>query len=298
MVFKARNIPFIMAASDVHRSKCLVPCGWILAFAMYIVQAAIFLKFMEEHTSTANELYWIGIAIFLAFAGVVSFFAWKYDGYADSDRGVWIVWGLWFIYILLYTISVVIIFSMIAGKLEKTDTFGPNFLKSTLSIAPALLVLVLQLVISPIYRRAVLLLSVIAALNLFDGIEMLEIVLMQNEREDFNLDERIERCILAFACLSFLVTSLGLSRNKFKDGNGNGNGNGNGKGTVEERDNKLSVCLGFSEILLINVPFLALRIYVWADCGYEASIFIAKNVVSVVVGFIEFCIACKLCTCK
>ena len=271
----------------VHRSKCLVPCGWLLAFAMYLVQAAIFMKFLDEHTTTASRYYWIGFGIFLAFAVLVGFFAWKYDGYADSDKGVWIVWGLWFTYIVLYMISVAMIFGQIAHKMKKTETYGPNFLKSTLSIAPALLVLVLQLVISPAYRRAVLLLSVIAALNLFDGIEMLEIILMQNEREDFDLDESVEKLIVAFACISFLVTSLGLARNKF-----------NHEGTVEERNSKKFVVFGLCEILFINVSFLVLRIYVWLDCGYEASIFIAKNVVSVVVGFIEFFIACKCCTCE
>ena len=270
----------------VYRSKCLVPCGWLLAFAMYAVQAAILMKFLDEYT--ACRYYWIGFGIFLAFAVLVGFFAWKYDGFADSDRGVWIVWGLWFTYIVLYMISVALIFGQIAHKLKKTEkTFGPNCLKSTLSIAPALLVLVLQLVISPVYRRAVLLLSVIAALNLFDGIEMLEIVLMQNERDDFDLDDSVEKLTVTFACISFLVTSLGLARNKF-----------NGKGTVEERNGKIFVVLGLCEILFINVSFLVLRIYVWLDCGYEASIFIAKNVVSVVVGFIEFFIACKCCTCE
>jgi hypothetical protein len=158
-----------------------------------------------------------------------------------------------------------------------------------LCIAPALLVLVLQLVISPSYRKGVLVLSVFAALNLFDGIEMLEIVLMQNEREDFNLDDSVEKWIIAFACLSFIVTSLGLARNKF---------NGTGANTVEERGNGLAVCLGLFEILLTNVPFLVLRIYVWDHYGYEASIFIAKNIVSLVVGLVEFCIACKCCTCE
>ena len=269
------------------RSKCLVSCGWFLAFAMYIVQACMLMKFLDEHTNTGSKFYWIGVGIYLVFAGIVAYFAWRYDGYADSDRGVWIVWGLWFIYILFYMISVALIFAQIAHKLEETDTYGPNCLKSALSIAPALLVLVLQLVISPSYRRDVLSLSVFAALNLFDGIEMLEIVLMQNEREDFDLDDNVEICIIAFACLSFLVTSLGLARNKF-----------NKDGRVEERDNKLAICLGLCEIFLTNVPFLGLRIYVWVDCGYEASLFIAKNVVSLVIGLVEFFIACKCCTCE
>ena len=246
------------------------------------------MMFLDEHTdSTDSKLYWIGVAVYLLFLILVTFAVWKGDGYAQSNKEVWWVWGLWFVYITLYTISVGIIFGEVAHKLDTSDTYGPNCLKFVLCIAPALLVLVLQLVISPSYRKGVLVLSVFAALDLFDGIEMLEIVLMQNEKEGFKLNDAVEKCIVAFACLSFVATSLGLTRNKV-DGNE----------TVEERGNPKAMCLGLLLIMFTNVPFLGLRVYVWVDCGYDASIFIAKNVVSLVVGLVEFCIACKCCTCE
>ena len=271
------------------RSDCLVPFGWFLAFGMYITQACFLMKFLEEHTTTKSNLYWIGVGVYLVFAFIVGVVLWKSEkGYAENDDQVWWVWGFWFIYISLYVTSVGMIFGEIFDELKKTETYGPNFLKAMLCIAPALLVLVLQLVISPSYRRDVLSLSVFAALNLFDGIEMLEIVLMQNERKDFfNLDECVEKCIIVFACLSFLVTSLGLTRYKL-----------DGHETVKPRSNRKAVCLGLCEILFTNVPFLGLRIYVWADCGYDAPIFIAKNIVSLVIGIVEFSIACKCCTCE
>ena len=277
-----------MPQSDPQRSEFLVSSGWLAAFALYIVQACILMKFLEEHTNSANSnLYWIGVGIYLAFALLVVFALCKAEGYAQTNDEVWCVWILWFIYITIYTISVGIIFGEISHKLVKTETYGPNFLKAMLCIAPALLVLVLQLVISPSYRKGVLALSVFAALDLFDGIEMLEIVLMQNERDDFDLDDSVEKWIIAFACLSFLVTSLGLTRNKV-----------DGESTIDQRENGMAVTLGLLVILFTNVPFLSLRIYVWSDCGYEASIFIAKNIVSLVVGLVEFCIACGCCTCK
>jgi hypothetical protein len=269
-----------------ERSDCLVPLGWFVTVVMYVVQACILMKFLEEHTTTESHLYWIGVGIYLAFALAVFIVLCKsFNGYAQDDKEVWWVRGFWFVYII-YMISVAIIFGKVAHKLDKSETYGPNFLKIILCIAPALLVLVLQLVISPSYRKGVLVLSVFAALDLFDGIEMLEIVLMQNEWEHFNLDDSVEKAIIVFACLSFLVTSLGLTRNKF-----------DGDDCVEERGNLKAVCLGLVMVLFTNVPFFVLRVYVWVDCGYEASIFIAKNVVSLVVGLVEFCIACKCCTC-
>ena len=272
----------------VYRSKLLVPLGWLAAFALYIIQSCILLKFLVEHTdSNHSNLYWIGLGIYLVFAVVVIFAVWKADGYAETNKKVMWVWGFWLIYILLYTISVGIIFGEISHKLDKSKTYGPNFLKAILCITPALLVLVLQLVISPSYRKEVLGLSVLAALDLFDGIEMLEIVLMQNDFVDFDLHDGVVKCIIAFACVSFVLTSLGLFRNKFDDVD-----------TVEKRSHRIAICFGLAAILFTNVPFLALRIYIWLDSGYEAAIFIAKNVVSLVVGLVEFGIAWRCCTCE
>ena len=61
-------------------------------------------------------------------------------------------------------------------------------------------------------------LSVFFALNLFDGIEMLEIFLMQKEG-DFELGKDLEICIVFFACFCFFLSQFGLLRNKFV-GNG------------------------------------------------------------------------------
>ena len=165
-----------MEESKVQRSKCLVLCGWLLAITLYTVQAFVFIKFLYEHSTTGGKFYWIGAAIYLGFAIVVLFVALCMSkAYAETGKHIWLVWAFWFIYILLYAISVAIVFVEVSHELKKSETFGPNILKSTLCIAPAMLVLVLQLVITPAFRKDVLALSLVAALNLFDGIEMLEI---------------------------------------------------------------------------------------------------------------------------
>ena len=269
---------------EVYRSKFLVPLGWFAAFTLYIVQACVLIAYLVEHTG--SKLWWIGVVIHIALAVVASIALWKADGYAQTDREVLCVWGFWCIYIVLYTISVAVIFGETSHKLDKSETLGPNFLKAILCIAPALLVLVMQLAISPSYHKEVLALSVLAALDLFDGIEMLEIVLMQNDWAEFKLSDTVETCIIVFACLSFLLTSLGLFRNKVDDVN-----------TVKKRSNKLAVCFGLTAMLLTNLPFLVLRVYIWVDSRYEAAIFIAKNVVSLVLGLVEFGIARHLCSC-
>ena len=164
-----------------------------------------------------------------------------------------------------------------AEKLDQSHWLSPNVLKSVLCITPALLVLAPQLTISRSHRKSVLSLSVFAALNIFDGIEMLEIVLMQKERKDFKLASGLETAIVVLACISFLATSFGLTRIKLV-----------GRGKIVIMDDEDTVSCTLLEILFTNVSFLILRIIVWADCGYEASIFIAKNIISLGIGVVEF----------
>jgi hypothetical protein len=81
-----------------------------------------------------------------------------------------------------------------------------------------------------------------------------------------------------------IVTSLGLARNKFVR-----------RGKIVQRDDEDAVCCmvycthwTLLEILFTNLSFLVLRIIVWVYCGYEASIFIAKNLISLGIGVVEF----------
>ena len=97
-----------------------------------------------------------------------------------------------------------------AEKLEPSHWLGPNLLKSVLFITPALLVLP-QLLINGSHRNAILSLSVSGVLNSFDGIEMLEIVLMQKDRQHFHLGDILETAIIVLHYLAFwspLLVSL------------------------------------------------------------------------------------------
>ena len=115
---------------------------------------------------------------------------------------------------------------------------------------------------------------------------MLEIVLMQNKREDFELNDTFENCINALVCLSFIFISLGLALCEF-----------DGKGGVKERESFEANFVGLLVILCSNVPFLVLRIIVWQDCGFKSTIFIAKNVVALVIGVVEVLIRGGIFTC-
>ena len=266
----------------VERSPALVRAGWITFLALYLVQVCLFVSILVCHLDNKGYVAWFLLFV-PAVALIAIFIETNKKSYADSDETTWGVWIIWGAYIIAYIITVGTIFGVVAHKLTKDDTLGVNALLGTLCITPGLLILLLQLMICPSYRRPVLSMSIIAALNIFDGIEMLEIFLVQKEA-DFDLDKSLEICIVFFACFSFLISPFALARNKFM-----------ANGVVNERP-KASMILGPLEIIGINLPFLVLRAVIWHK--YESAIFIAKNVVALVVGGVEFLILKGMYKCQ
>ncbi len=269
----------------VERSPCLVGLGWITLFIFYWLQVCLFVSILVIYLDDRSYVAWF-LWFVPAFALIFYFLRVNKKSYVDEDETIWGVWIIWGTYILAYIITVGMIFGKVAHKLTKDDDLGINALIGTLCITPGLLILLLQLTICPSYRKPVLSLSIFAALNIFDGIEMLEIFLMQKEA-DFDLDKHLERCIVVFACFCFFLSPFGLSRNKFE-----------GNGVVKERKKPNWYCtiLGPLEIIGTNLPFLILRAIIWHK--YEAAIFIAKNAVALIIGAVEFLILKGKCKCE
>jgi hypothetical protein len=267
---------------QLTRSPWAVIVGWCVTFSLYSVQGCILTILVGKHHEKGAFVACIVLYLLplVALALFLIFLRKEDVWYADDDEKVWRVWAVWVTYIVAYVVAVAMIFCTVAEKLTKDHDLGINTLKATLCITPVLLILLLQLTICPSYRKPVLSLSIFAALNIFDGIEMLEIVFMKIEGH-LDLNSATEKSIIAFACICFLLSPLGLIRNKF-----------DGFGGMKERE-KTSMVLGPIEIIGTNLPFLILRAVVWGVYDYEASVFIAKNIVSLVIGLVEFCIFMK-----
>ena len=253
------------------RSPWLVYLGRLTLLLIYMLQVGLFVAFLVKHLGHPAYVAWFVLFIptFLSFWLC---FVKGAKSYADDDkaiRGVWITWGL---YIVAYVITVAMIFAKFAHKLTGSDNLGINGLVGTLCLTPVLLILLQLLTISPSYQKSVALSTIFAALNLFDGIKMLEIFLAQNEA-DFDLNMATEISILVSACICFILSPFGLVRNKFM-----------ADGVVKARK-ETSVCLVILEIIGINLPFFILRCVIWRR--YEAAIFMAKNIVAFVIGVIE-----------
>lgn len=184
---------------------------------------------------------------------------------------------VWFLYTLALSVMVAVIFgkTVLAEKeLMKETFFGPNVLKTTLCIAPAEMLLLLKSVTDEAEILTELYFT--ATLDLFDGIEMLEVLLEDAEHlknASKSAPEGIKYTILGFSLVFLLSSCLELCQFKFN-------------GTDDKRKRTFLTNTIFQMIL--NAGFLVLRLVLWLKYERNAAIFISKNVISLVLVFLRY----------
>lgn len=199
------------------------------------------------------------------------------------------LFAVWILHVIAFVILIAIIFGgsdPIEEKLDKEKFFGPNVLKMTLCLSPFILLLLLSTGTDSIaYRELIWMLSLRIALDLFDGVEMLDVIIEESEVNN-DISDDFEKAILAFVCISFLLSPLQLVEVKL-DG---------------FDDWKYRKCTMISrttiQVLAVNCVFLGLRLALYLRYGKDASIFIAKNVIIIFLGLFEICSVCKCCGCE
>ncbi|XP_068721754.1 uncharacterized protein [Montipora capricornis] len=206
-----------------------------------------------------------------------------------DDRKLQWLFAVWMCYIVGFVIFIAIIFGgdkPIEDKLDKAIFFGPNILKMTLCLAPVILLLLLSTGTDSIrYRDQIWQLSLRMALDLFDGVEMLEVIIEENE-VCHGVSKPFEKAILSFVCISFIISPLQLVEIKLR--------------SSERWGHRYRCREGLRtalQIIGVNCVFLGLRMYLWRGYGKEASIFIAKNAIVICLGLFEVCSMCRCCGC-
>ena len=181
--------------------------------------------------------------------------------------------------------SIVLIFTKVIDKVENTDFWGPNTLKTVLCITPVLLILLLNGIIPAGNQKLVQRIAANIVLDIFDAIEMLEIILLQ-KCEAFNLPELLEQCIIAFVSLAVLLSLLALFQHKVKPL------------TDEIAIRRKTVIFRTSlQVFFVNLAFLIIRSLVWINYGYDASMFITKNVLAILMCLSEIFAKFEWCGC-
>ena len=144
--------------------------------------------------------------------------------------------------------------------------FDSTFLKITLCFTPGLMLLLLTSVIDETETLKQLHLTTV--MDLFDGIEMIEVL---HEDVCDKVPMKWEIAVLVAALLFFFLSFLELHQVKF-DGDDD---------KAKVRKKTAVVNIGFQ--ITLNVAFLVIRLVLWLHYDFDCAVFLAKNVISLVI---------------
>ena len=259
-------------------TSLLVCIGRFGFFALMIVQSISLSSYPANYEHNANAGFY-GLILLFAPALLIWLFIMCNEG-----RLPWL-FVVWVLYTWVALVPLIgAIFGRIEDDIDKDAFFGPNVLKMTLCILPLLLLLLLNTAVDfTDYQELVLKLSLQIALDLFDGVEMLEVILEKNEL-NHGVPKSFEKVIIAFVCVSILVSPLQLVENKLTRNDGTGGWD------VFTCPAVLRITI---QILCVNGVFLVLRLVLFFDYGRDASIFIAKNGILLILSSMELCATCN-----
>ena len=156
-------------------ASCLVSVGRLLSFVLVGLQASSLASYPAEYKH--KDSFYGLVVLYIPAVGL-----WLYI-MCDDKKLQWL-FAVWTCYIVGFVIFVVIIFigdEPIEDNLDKVKFFGPNILKTTLCLAPLILLLLLSTgTNSIVYRDLIGQFSIRMALNLSDGVEMLDVIIEEN----------------------------------------------------------------------------------------------------------------------
>ena len=155
-----------------------------------------------------------------------------------------------------------------------TKTLGPTLLKATLCVTPILLLLLLNTASDAnepdenkddVYKLCVQL-----AVDLLDAVEMIDIVLDEKEH-NYGISQGFGIAMITVACISFLLSLWPMIETKLHGR----------KKTIS------AISRNATEIGLVNGPFLVIRLVIVFSYGKDESIFVAKNVIAIILSVLE-----------
>ena len=155
-----------------------------------------------------------------------------------------------------------------------TKTLGPTLLKATLCVTPLLLLLLLNTASdaneTDENKHDVYKLCVQLAVDLLDAVEMIDIVLDEKEH-NYGISQGFSIAMIAVACISFLLSLWPMIETKLHGK----------KKTIS------AISRNAAEIVLVNGPFLVIRLVIVFSYGKDESIFVAKNVIAIILSVLE-----------
>ena len=247
----------------------LVNISRFFFFAIVLTQAFTLAKYQVQYKD--DDFYGLAALFFFLSLAFWIIAIWK-------DSLLYCLWFVWFLYSVALVIMIGVIFGgiVIENQLRNDTFFGPNVLKSTLSLTPVQMLLLL----TSTTDNAEVLMEVYfsATLDLFDGMEMLEVLLQ--DRNDA-IDEEMKIAILTTVIIFFLFSFMELLQVETVESERTPTATdveNQSEPTAKLQKTIIEVNRVFQ--IVLNALFLALRLALWFAYHQDAAIFIAKNTIS------------------
>ena len=173
--------------------------------------------------------------------------------------------------------NTVIIFGFVVDDIKEESPLTPQTLKIVLCITPLLLLLLVNTAkdsYSSDNKELVAKLSVQMAIDLFDAVEMLDIILDEKEHK-FNISKTYEIAMICVVCISFFLSPWQMAENKVS------------RWSEPKTRYKTSLLRNVVEMFGVNTAFLVIRVLVLVNYGKDETIFIAKNGIAIILSVLE-----------
>ena len=246
--------------------------GRLALFVLITTQSMFLSAYLAKYEGKSNWYFMV-----ISFVPAVVVWIWK-SFKSLSLRWLFRIWGL---YVMALVVNIGTVVVLVGDRISKTEFLSPNALKAILCITPILLLLLLNtgdLNDSHENYKETEIVSYLClpmTVDLFDGVEMIDIVLEAREY-DFGIPKEFSTAIFALACFGFIVLVSPWHMAEIKI-------------TPDVAKIRLHTqwYRNIVQIVCVNVPFLVIRAVVFSMFGKDESIFIAKNGIGIVLSIME-----------
>ncbi|XP_020625841.1 uncharacterized protein LOC110063226 [Orbicella faveolata] len=240
------------------RVKTSIIVGRFVFFALMVTQCFFLASYPAYYE---DEDAWYAVSL-LFFPAVTMWWC-----LISIDATLYQVYIFWMLYIWLGIVPMIgIVFGKTGNKVENQGFWNANTLKMTLCITPLLHFLIRHTGIattdSHVHVTELSEWSAKAIMNLFDGIELIAVVLDENECS-YGISRHFMNTLIAFTCISFLWWPFDML-------------------IYESYDDSVVRVLDFVQVSFDTI-FLGLRLGLCLGYGKNTSIFINKNIIIVFV---------------
>ena len=251
-----KAVRFIYVGRFAFVILVLVQCGFLAAYP----------------TKYTDDFRWLAVATL--YAPALLYWLHCLKTHAGLFR-MFITWGLYVVIALVPNIAIT--FAVCGDDLDKKTFLGPNTLKVVLCLTPVLFLFLLNtasdLNESEEYRELASQFSIQITIDLFDGVEMLDVVL--DERENSHgISKEFGIAMIVVTCFGFTLSLLQMAEYKLDDGH-------------YQLRKKLSIVRNAMQLILVNLVFLIIRLVIFIKYKKDESIFIAKNGIAIFLSSLE-----------